>query len=76
MKVGRLTASDRASAGVYRDLSGPAIEESLAKIFPGELIEYAARLLPDDRAELERALVELADIERCDSSMAGPLRSR
>lgn len=66
MKVGRLTASDRASAGVYRDLSGPAIEEGLAKIFPGLPIEYASRLLPDDRAGLELALVELADTQRCD----------
>ncbi len=66
MKVGRLTASDRASAGVYRDLSGPAIEESLASIFPGEPLVYAARLLPDDRAGLERALIELAEVERCD----------
>ncbi len=66
MKIGRITASDRASAGVYLDLSGPAIEESLAKIFPSETAEYAIRLLPDDRAQLELALIELADDERCE----------
>ncbi len=33
MKIGRVTVSDRASAGIYADRSGPEIENVLARIF-------------------------------------------
>ena len=60
MKVGRVTLSDRASAGVYEDRSGPAIETIIASHFADE-IEFERRLIPDDRAEIERTLRELCD---------------
>jgi molybdopterin adenylyltransferase len=66
MKIGRLTASDRASAGIYADLSGPAIEESLKPFFPDTAPEFVVRLLPDDRASLATALRELCDVEHCE----------
>lgn len=63
IKIGRLTASDRASQGVYQDLSGPAIEEALRELFPDAV--FVPRLLPDERGKLSAVLVELCDNEHC-----------
>jgi molybdopterin adenylyltransferase len=65
MRIGRLTSSDRASAGIYEDLSGPEIEKALAAFFAGEEIEWRRVLQPDERPALEAALRELVDRERC-----------
>ncbi|CAF0689405.1 molybdopterin adenylyltransferase [Candidatus Methylacidithermus pantelleriae] len=64
MKVGRITLSDRASAGVYEDQSGPEIEKVLAELFQ-EPLEFLALVLPDERSLLEEALCRLADVEGC-----------
>ena len=60
MKIGRVTLSDRASGGVYQDLSGPEIERVLREQFADE-IEFERVLLPDDRAQIEAALVALCE---------------
>jgi molybdopterin adenylyltransferase len=65
IRIGRLTSSDRASAGVYEDLSGPEIEKALAALFAGEEVEWRRVLQPDDRPALEAALRDLADREHC-----------
>jgi molybdopterin adenylyltransferase len=65
MKIGRLTASDRASAGTYDDLSGPAIEAALSEVFPSRRIEWERELVADERAEIEGALLRLADEKKC-----------
>jgi len=65
IRIGRLTSSDRASAGVYEDLSGPEIEKALDAFFAGEEIEWRRVLQPDDRPALESALRDLVDRERC-----------
>jgi len=59
MKFARITLSDRASAGVYEDRSGPAIEE----IFAGcsTEIEWTRVLIPDERALIEANLRRLCD---------------
>ena len=64
-RIGILTVSDRASCGVYEDLSGPAIHDELTKILatPWEAI---ARLVPDEWEAIEHALVELCDRDSCD----------
>ena len=65
MKVARLTLSDRASAGIYEDRSGPEIE----RVFGadgGEDVEWLRLLMPDDRAGIEALLRRLADEEKCD----------
>jgi len=62
MKVGRVTLSDRAAAGVYEDRSGPEIEAIIASHFTDE-IEFLRRLIPDDRAQIERTLRELCDAQ-------------
>ncbi|MGH8337199.1 MAG: molybdopterin adenylyltransferase [Gammaproteobacteria bacterium] len=64
VKIGRLTISDRASAGVYEDLSGPAIEEALAALFGGTA-EFSRLLVPDERPQIASALRRLCDEEHC-----------
>jgi len=64
MKVGRVTLSDRASAGVYADLSGPEIERVFRAAWDGPC-EFETRLLPDDRAGIAAALRELCDSAGC-----------
>jgi molybdopterin adenylyltransferase len=62
--IGILTVSDRASNGVYEDLSGPAIERELARLLvtPWRPVR---RLVPDERPEIERQLAALCDDEGC-----------
>ncbi len=48
MIVGRITLSDRASAGVYEDLSGPEIEKVFSSAW-GSPVEFVARVFPDER---------------------------
>lgn len=64
MKVGRVTLSDRASAGIYPDLSGPEIERVFRQAWNGEC-EFIVRLLPDERPAIAAALRELCDREAC-----------
>lgn len=65
MKVARLTLSDRASAGVYEDLSGPEIE----RVFSStgiSISSWVRCLMPDDRSGIEELLRSLCDDEKCD----------
>ena len=64
MKFARITLSDRASAGVYEDRSGPAIEQFFAERIADE-IEWQRVLIPDERAQIESALRRLCDEEKC-----------
>ncbi|MHB9007119.1 MAG: molybdenum cofactor synthesis domain-containing protein, partial [Limisphaerales bacterium] len=64
MKIGRLTVSDRASAGIYDDRSGPEIERMLRETF-GADAEYVAVIVPDDEATISARLRELADVAEC-----------
>lgn len=62
--IGVVTVSDRASAGVYEDKGGPGIEAALSDILASAW-RPVRRLVPDERAAIEAALIELADAERC-----------
>lgn len=64
-RIGIVTMSDRASAGVYEDLSGQAIRDTLTAWLEAPW-EPVYRLIPDDRATIEATLVALCDEERCD----------
>jgi molybdopterin adenylyltransferase len=65
MKIGRLTLSDRASAGVYADRSGPEIERVISELW-GEPVEWVARILPDEQAQISDTLRHLCDHAGCD----------
>jgi molybdopterin adenylyltransferase len=64
MKVGRLTCSDRASAGVYQDAGGPEIERVFTSIW-SEPVEFIAKIIPDDIKLIEATLCQLVDAENC-----------
>jgi molybdopterin adenylyltransferase len=65
MKIGRVTLSDRASAGIYEDLSGPEIEVVLREALDAHA-DFFVRLLPDEADQIRAALIELADVARCE----------
>lgn len=64
IKIGIVTASDRASAGVYEDLSGQAIIDTLKDYLISEW-EPVYRVIPDDQHVVEETLIELVDKEQC-----------
>jgi molybdopterin adenylyltransferase len=63
-RIGIVTVSDRASAGVYEDLGGPAIRDFLTTHLTSEWVGVA-RLVPDEIPAVSAALIELADVEGC-----------
>ena len=65
MKIGRITISDRAAAGIYPDRSGPEIEQILGAFFGGAA-EFAAVIVPDEAGLIADALRQLADVRGCD----------
>jgi molybdopterin adenylyltransferase len=58
-RIGILTISDRASAGVYRDESGPAIEAAL-RDYLATACDFELRMVADERARIGERIVELA----------------
>ncbi len=59
IRVGILTASDRASRGEYRDLSGPAIRELVIERLGAEVAQED--VVPDERLVIAAALRAWAD---------------
>jgi molybdopterin adenylyltransferase len=64
-RIGILTVSDRASVGIYRDESGPAIAEVLGNILVTPF-EAVARIVPDGVESVRDAIIALVDEEGCD----------
>jgi len=64
MKIGRLTISDRASAGIYADRSGPEIENVLRE-FLGDAA-FKSLIVPDEIPQISAALKNFADDLECD----------
>ena len=64
MKVGRVTVSDRAAAGVYEDLSGPAIENCLREFLGGE-VAFESAIVPDETDLIAATLRKFADTLHC-----------
>lgn len=62
--IGVLTVSDRASRGEYEDRGGPAIHQFLAEVLTSPW-RALARVVPDERAEIEAALIDVIDREGC-----------
>ena len=64
LKIGILTLSDRASAGVYEDLSGKAIIDTLNEYLTSEW-EPIYEVIPDDFDLIKEALKDMADTHEC-----------
>jgi molybdopterin adenylyltransferase len=65
MKIGRVTISDRAVAGVYEDRSGPEIENCLREFLGGE-VAFESAIVPDETELIAAALRKFADALQCD----------
>lgn len=65
VRIGILTISDRASAGVYEDRSGQAIRETMQAYLLNPW-EEEYRLIPDEEALIRKTLEDLADKTQCD----------
>ncbi|MGA3144063.1 MAG: molybdopterin adenylyltransferase [Verrucomicrobiota bacterium] len=65
MKIGRLTISDRASAGIYADRSGPEIENVLREFLGADVI-FESLIVPDEVEAISAALRRFADVQKCD----------
>src|ERR1700682_6048290 len=63
--IGVVTASDRASAGIYEDKSGPAIVAYLNKILTSPF-RIVQKIIPDGYESVRDTLIDLADKEHCD----------
>jgi molybdopterin adenylyltransferase len=64
LRVGLVSVSDRASSGTYEDQGIPTLEDWLAAALASPW-RAETRLIPDERAVIERTLVELADEAGC-----------
>ncbi|MFA6966193.1 molybdopterin adenylyltransferase [Bosea sp. (in: a-proteobacteria)] len=64
IRIGIVTVSDRASAGIYEDEGGPAIKAYLDRALASSWTAVA-RVIPDDRALIAGTLTALADEEGC-----------
>ena len=62
--IGILTVSDRASRGEYEDKGGPGIVAALTELLASPW-RAVARVVPDEQALIEAALIELVDREGC-----------
>lgn len=63
-KIGIVTVSDRASAGVYEDISGKAIIETLNEYLISEW-EPVYEVIPDEQPVIEATLIKMADTQDC-----------
>ncbi len=63
-RIGIVTVSDRASAGVYEDRGGPAIRDYLQEVLTNPF-EVVARVIPDDQPGIEQCLRDLCQSEQC-----------
>ena len=65
VRIGLVSISDRASSGVYEDKGIPALQDWLSRVLRNP-IDWRARLIPDEQAQIEATLRALVDDERCD----------
>jgi molybdopterin adenylyltransferase len=65
LRIGLVSISDRASAGIYQDQGLPALQEWFGAALSTPWI-METRLIPDERAAIEQALIELVDQAHCD----------
>ena len=65
VRIGLVSVSDRASAGVYEDQGIPALQDWLARALRNP-IDWETRLIPDEQATISATLCELVDAAHCD----------
>ena len=64
VRIGLVSVSDRASAGVYADMGIPALQAWLTSAVRNP-ITWETRLIPDEQPAISAALIDLVDAARC-----------
>lgn len=64
IKIGVINVSDRASAGIYEDIPGKAVVETLKEYLVSEF-ETVYKVIPDEQDLIAETLREMADIHKC-----------
>lgn len=64
IKIGILTVSDRASAGIYDDISGKAIENTL-NAYLTSAWEPVYQVVPDEQKIIEQTIITMVDEDNC-----------
>jgi molybdopterin adenylyltransferase len=64
-RIGLVSISDRATAGVYQDLGIPALQDWLQSAISSPF-HIETRLIADEQAVIEQTLIELVDQCHCD----------
>lgn len=62
--IGIINVSDRASQGIYEDIPGKAIKETLTEYLQSEW-EAVYKVIPDEQDQIEAAMVDMADNQNC-----------
>ena len=65
IKIGVITTSDRASQGIYEDISGVAIMDTMKEYLLNEC-EYVYRCIPDEQSLIETTMIQLSRDENCE----------
>ena len=65
VRIGLVSISDRASAGVYEDKGLPALKAWLSRALKNP-VEWVERLIPDEQDGISATLIELVDSAGCD----------
>ena len=61
VKIGIITASDRASKGIYEDISGVAIIETMKEYLLNDF-EEEYRCIADEQELIEKTIIELSEL--------------
>ena len=64
VRIGIVSISDRASAGVYEDKGVPALKDWMSRAVRNP-VHWETRLIPDDQAGISAVLCELVDEAGC-----------
>ncbi len=64
IKIGIITVSDRASAGIYEDLSGKAIIDTLDEYLTSDW-KAVYKIVPDEQKRIENTIIDMVDNQNC-----------
>ena len=64
VRIGLVSVSDRAAAGVYEDKGLPALQAWLSRALRNP-VDWRRRLIPDEQPRISDALRELVDVDGC-----------
>lgn len=65
IKIGIITSSDRASAGIYEDISGAEIKKIMQEYILNK-IDFVYSLIPDELELIKNEIIKMSDELNCD----------